>query len=392
MSIFDLIALLVLLGAAIVGARSGLSILLLGLAGSLGALALAVALSAVLHGEILAVGQPLRAVLVLGGLVALLAVGESIGGVLGARMAIGFRRIGLGVVDAAGGVLLGIIHGVLVLWLAIGFLVAIGPPGLQGAIRTSVAAQTIRRSLPPPAQVASALIDLLDASGIPDLFAAGEPSPAPPVDLPSQPRAAELARSGQASTVEINAFGCGGEQIGTGFFVTGSVVVTNAHVVAGTDRVVVLSGTSRFDATLTLFDPRTDLALLRLVGASGPPLQLAGAPPARGTQGVALGHPLGGPLTAIPAAITARYQAVGPDIYGSGSVTRSVLELRADVQRGDSGGPLLVAPGVVGGIVFGASRTSGGVGYALSASAVSQEITTGSRASAPVSSGACTTG
>ncbi|MDQ2689224.1 MAG: trypsin-like peptidase domain-containing protein, partial [Chloroflexota bacterium] len=106
-------------------------------------------------------------------------------------------------------------------------------------------------------------------------------------------------------------------------------------------------------------------ALLYVAGASAPALQLSPTPPARGTAGAALGYPGGGGLTVTSAGVTATYEIPGPNIYGEGQFTRNVIEMRAEIRRGNSGGPLVVAPGVVGGVVFGASRTAGDVGYAI---------------------------
>ncbi len=44
---------------------------------------------------------------------------------------------------------------------------------------------------------------------------------------------------------------------------------------------------------------------------------------------------------------------------------RSVVELTSQIRRGNSGGPLVVEPGVVGAVIFGASRVSPEVGYAI---------------------------
>ena len=95
-------------------------------------------------------------------------------------------------------------------------------------------------------------------------------------------------------------------------------------------------------------------------------------------------------MTVIPAVVTATFSADGPDIYGSGAVSRSIVEVRAGVRRGDSGGPLLTASGVVGGIVFGASRTDATVGYAIAADSVATELREGAtHARPPVDSGSC---
>ena len=69
-----------------------------------------------------------------------------------------------------------------------------------------------------------------------------------------------------------------------------------------------------------------------------------------------------------------RLPARGTDIYGQAVVTRVVLELNAAVQPGDSGGPFVLADGTVGGLVFAASRTETGIGYALDPTAVAADI------------------
>jgi hypothetical protein len=51
-----------------------------------------------------------------------------------------------------------------------------------------------------------------------------------------------------------------------------------------------------------------------------------------------------------------------------------VLELRAQIDRGDSGGPFILTDGSVGGVVFAEARTDPEVGYALAASEVAAHI------------------
>ena len=75
-------------------------------------------------------------------------------------------------------------------------------------------------------------------------------------------------------------------------------------------------------------------------------------------KAAALGYPGGGALTVMPAAVSGRYQAIGFDIYDEGRVRREILELRAAIERGDSGGPLILENGTVGGVIFAESRTN----------------------------------
>ena len=121
------------------------------------------------------------------------------------------------------------------------------------------------------------------------------------------------------------------------------------------------------DAVPVLFDPDLDVALLHVVRLAAPPLAFAPKDPGRGAIGATLGYPGGGALTIVPAAVSGHFAATGLDIYGDSKVRRQILELRAEIDRGDSGGPFILADGTVGGVVFAEAKTNEDVGYALSA-------------------------
>ena len=70
-------------------------------------------------------------------------------------------------------------------------------------------------------------------------------------------------------------------------------------------------------------------------------------------------------------------------------MTRKILELRAKVDRGDSGGPLMLADGTVGGIVFAEARTDVDVGYALTPTSVRIAIGPALGRTGAVAMGAC---
>ena len=103
------------------------------------------------------------------------------------------------------------------------------------------------------------------------------------------------------------------------------------------------------------------------------------------------GYPGGGPLTILPAAVSGRYAATGHDIYGQAKVRRQILELRAAIDRGDSGGPLILTDGTVGGVVFAEARTNPDVGYALSATEVAGVVEPDIGLTAAVNTGPCVT-
>jgi S1-C subfamily serine protease len=167
--------------------------------------------------------------------------------------------------------------------------------------------------------------------------------------------------------------------------------VTNAHVVAGSKAVLVaFDGQNAVDADVVLFDPKLDIAVLHAPKVRAAPLMFASADPKRGTIGAALGHPGGAPLRIIPAAVSSSYSAEGRDLYGSGRVRRQIVELRADIERGDSGGPVIMPDGTVGGVVYAEALSDPSVGYALAPGAVADRIGPALSATSRTATGQCT--
>lgn len=389
-NLLDLLILALLAFGVLAGWRAGFLGPVLALLGGIGGFVLALLLATALRGQLAELEQPGRALVTLLGLGALVLAGEAIGAGIGATMSRGLRDTWMRPVDALGGAVMGLAHVVLLVWLIGGVLAAGMSPGLAPVARDSALLGVVYDRLPQPATVAGRLLGLLTATDLPLLFAGLEPPPAAPVDLPPDAEARALAQSAIGSTALVSSTGCGAwQQVGSGFFVTATHAVTNAHVVAGTDTNSVTVGGATHDAVVVSFDPDVDIALLYVAGANAVPLELDLTLPERGDAAVALGHPGGGPLTVSPAAVTATHEVVGPDIYGEGRVEHSVVEMRADITRGNSGGPLVVAPGVVGGVVFGESRTAADVGYAISAPSAAASIGNATQRTAAVDTGPC---
>ena len=128
------------------------------------------------------------------------------------------------------------------------------------------------------------------------------------------------------------------------------------------------------DAVPVLFDPSLDVALLYAPHLDGRSLRFATEVPQRGAEGAALGYAGGGALVVLPAAVAGSYDAIGRDIYDRSQVSRRIVELRAAIEPGDSGGPLILDDGTIGGLVFAESRADPDVGYALSPTAVSTRV------------------
>ncbi|HET6380768.1 MAG TPA: MarP family serine protease [candidate division Zixibacteria bacterium] len=390
MNLIDLLLVLLLLLGVVAGARAGFLGPVLGLAGGIAGLGLALALASALQDRLAEIEQPIRALVTLLGLGTLVIGGEALGAALGSVASHRLRRSWFRPFDAAGGAVVGAVHVVLVAWVLTGLLAAGLLPAMSEAARGSAAVSAINRTLPPPGAVAGRLLSLLNTTDLPPLFAGLEPPPAAPVEPPADAEVRLLAESGRASTARVTGSGCGAWlQVGSGFFVGPSHLVTNAHVVAGADTSSVTLGSTTYPADVVLFDPRADLAVLHVPDASAPALQLSVDEPQRGQAGAALGFPGGGDLQVSAAAITAVHHVQAPDIYGESRAERTVIEMRADVRRGNSGGPLLVAPGVVGGVVYGESKLYPDVGYAIAASQVAATIGPGLGSTQPVDTGPC---
>ncbi len=389
MNLLDLALVLLVVAATVAGARSGL---LPQIGGLLGAAAggIAAILALPWATDLLAGVDPLpRALAVLAGLLGAIVVGEGLGSYLGrlAQSAIdgGF----LGILDGVGGALVGAVQGVLVAWLT-GGLLAVGPfPTLAAQAQTSTVVRGLADVLPPPTAFVDELAALIDASGLPDVFVGLEPLPAAPVELPSDAEARAIGTAAAGATVKVTSQACRATLLGSGVVVARGYVATNAHVVAGASATRVSGGGLTVDATVVLFDPELDVALLYAPRLRAAPLRFATAEPARGTVGAVLGYPNGGPLRVVPAAVGRRLSAEGRDIYGRSTVERSILELRAEIDRGDSGGPFVLPDGTVGGLVFAESRADPEIGYALSPVDVAVRIAPAIGRTSAVATGPC---
>jgi S1-C subfamily serine protease len=289
---------------------------------------------------------------------------------LGALVAITLESLALGVrarvirgrllhlADGAGGaVLIGAVA--LGLFWAFG-AVALHAPG-AGELRADVQRSLILRRLN----------DLLPPSG-PLLGALNRIDPAPSLAGPTTPVAAPDAaiavdpdvRRAARSVVRVLGTACGLGVEGSGWVAAPGLVVTNAHVVAGSDDTTANTeeGAS-LDALPVLYDPENDLALLR-VDASLPTLPLA-ASPRRGTGGAVLGYPENGPFAVSAARLGNTSAAISEDSYGNGPLRRSIVSLRGSVRSGNSGGPIVDSRGRVMGTVFAATTTGPRGGFAI---------------------------
>lgn len=157
-----------------------------------------------------------------------------------------------------------------------------------------------------------------------------------------------------------------GTAAGTGMVLTSSgEILTNNHVIDGatTITVVVPGTTHRYTARVVGYDVSDDVAVLKLVNASNlKTISVASKSVKIGDTVVAVGNAGGtgrlisakGTVTGIGRTITAS------DDNGSSEQLSGLIETNANVQAGDSGGPLENAAGKVVGMDTAASTAGGG--------------------------------
>lgn len=176
----------------------------------------------------------------------------------------------------------------------------------------------------------------------------------------------ELARG----VVRVEALPCGKSGVGSGTVLNGSLVLTNAHIVAGsTDDVTVRTWDDRLlDGLVVGFDSERDLALIDVQG-----LDTGGFDLAEAVEGEAvriLARPAGLDVEVLGATVLRLINATGDDIYGEGDVSRGAIELSVEVGPGVSGGAVVNERGQLVGLVFADSRRRPDVSYAVDAAEV----------------------
>lgn len=273
-------------------------------------------------------------------------------------------RTPLSGVDRVAGAVAGVIALGVVVWFLIPAAADV-PGAVARQVRTSSLVGALRAAAPPPPDAARAVRSLIDQSRFPEVFADLSPAPriGPPPEDVEVP--VEVVTRATASTVNVEAEGCARRYEGSGFAVATDTVVTNAHVVAGAEQVQVRrpDGAVR-DATVVVYDPARDLALLTAAELGQEPLPLAAT--SAGSDAVVIGYP-GGQDTPRPTAarVEDRRTALGRDVYGAERTERRVLFLSATLQQGDSGSPVVGVDGTVGGVVFAVSPDQDTTAYAL---------------------------
>ena len=173
----------------------------------------------------------------------------------------------------------------------------------------------------------------------------------------------QVLKEAQNSVFIVEGLACGKSSVGLGVLIEEGIL-TNAHVIAGTEKLEVIDFNGGRSTTYPInADFKTDLALLKGPDLAVTPLQVA-EPKENQRGSILVGSQ--GLVETIPVTLLRLLNIVIADIYGEGKHTRSGLELSADVAAGDSGGPIINAKGQVIGLVFSRSTQQSEISYGIS--------------------------
>jgi S1-C subfamily serine protease len=295
-------------------------------------------------------------------------------------------------VDAIAGAAVSVVSLLLVAWL-VGTAVASSPfTGLASQVRRSEVLKVVDQAVPGGAKgMFASFRKLIDDRGFPEVFGDLVPTRVTSVDPPDP----TLAKSAVVTAARTRVFkitgvaqSCSKRIEGTGFLFATERVMTNAHVVAGVRKPMVEVGNEQLAATVVVYDPDRDIAVLAVPGLRGTPLAFA-AKGKTGDSAIVVGYPQDGPFRADAARLRGTQRAKGPDIYQRKTVVREIYALRGRVRPGNSGGPLLTTKGAVYGVVFAAAADDPQTGYALTADEVRVDVAAGRTATATVSTQGC---
>jgi len=394
--LLDVLLVLLLVSYAVTGYRQGLLVSTLSLLGFLGGGALGMwLLPSLLQSSQFATDHELvRIVALVVGVFLLASLGQAVMVAAGRRARSRVRAGPLQVTDALLGSVAVVAAVSILVWFVAGAVRGGAPAPLARAIGESQVLRTIDRVVPPATgRLFAGFRTVLDRNGFPRVFEGLSPEPIQAVDPPDgAASAAPAIREAARSVVKITgvAEACNRGQEGSGWVASPEKVVTNAHVVAGMNAARVQAGGEgrSYPATVVVFDPERDLAVLEVPGLQAPALK-EGGPLNTGDSAVVAGFPLDGPFRLDPARLRRTLTATGSDIYGQPGVSREIYSLFTRVEPGNSGGPLLSESGKVVGVVFAKSLDDESTGYALTLKGAQPVLDAAPVATNRVSTGGC---
>ena len=374
----DWIALAVILLAALGGWRRGLIASVLSLAG----LAAGAYAGSRIAPHLLSGGAASQWAAVAGLVGAILGatLGQTVAGLAASFLRGGLRLTPFRLLDSLGGLVVGALTGLALVWvLGATALLVPGQTRLRHAVQRSALVRRLDEAVPPR----SVLNLLARIDPFPSIAGPAAPQQPPTRAVLGDP---VIRRAAQA-VVRVIGTACGIGVEGTGWFARPNLVVTAAHVVAGeSDTRVQIQGVGLVPAQAVAFDPRNDVAVLRVTGTTVRPLE--SVPPQAGASVGIVGYPENGPLTTTPGRIGRTSTVLTQDAYGHGPVPRTITAIAGRVRHGDSGGPAIDGQGHVQSTVFAARIGSSG-GYGIPGALVEAQL---DQAQGPVSTGACAAG
>jgi S1-C subfamily serine protease len=182
----------------------------------------------------------------------------------------------------------------------------------------------------------------------------------------------ESNRASEASSIDPFGQPGGGTATGSGFVIDeDGHVVTNAHVVEGSESVQVTLGEDgeTFDAEVVGTDPSTDIAVIQVDAPADRlhPLTLGDSSTVEvGDPVIAIGNPFGLDRTVTAGIVSALQREIESP---NGFVIRDAIQTDAPINPGNSGGPLLDAAGRVIGVNSQIEASGGngnvGIGFAV---------------------------
>lgn len=151
--------------------------------------------------------------------------------------------------------------------------------------------------------------------------------------------------------------------LGSGFSIGKDLVITNAHVVSGADKITVVNYRGdEFIANISALDEELDIAALWIDNAGFPVLETSDYRECKvGEDVYAIGTPNSMDYTLTKGVLSAKDRRLGPNRY---------LQVDAPINSGNSGGPLLNDSGAVIGVNTIKITNSEGIGLAVPMTAV----------------------
>jgi S1-C subfamily serine protease len=391
--LLDLALLVVAAAFAVSGYRQGFIVGALSFAGFLGG-AVAGALFAPGISRALVGGQNQQDLVAVIILVLLAIIGQFAASAIGTALRSHVNWRPAAFLDSVGGAAVSVLSVLLIAWVIGSVLVASPFSGVVAQVNNSAVLRTVDRLMPSTARTMFSDFRRLLASGpFPEVFSgigAAHVLSVAPADPAVLNSAGYLDATNRVFKVRGTATSCSRVIEGSGFVYAPDHILTNAHVVAGVNsdlQVYSKTGTA-YKATVVFYDPQVDIAVLYVKGLNLVPLSFAGQAE-MGADAVVAGYPLDHGFTPVPARVGDIQDATGPDIYQTSQVTRQIYEIKADVQPGNSGGPLIAPNGSVYGVVFAAAVGVPDTGFVLTAAEVEADAHAGRTGTIAVSTEGC---